>query len=107
MIRNSLRFEGCGKIQTQRNNVSMAGPTFLPTPREAGSEGERIIHQRIEPTSSIGSFLRGYECNWRLGEQMDRREVLKLGPGFAIASMGAKVAARSAVPIIDAHISHL
>jgi L-fuconolactonase len=35
---------------------------------------------------------------------MDRREVLKLGLGFAIASMGAKVEARSTVPIIDTHI---
>ena len=35
---------------------------------------------------------------------MDRREVLKLGLGFAIASMGETVAARSTVPIIDTHI---
>jgi L-fuconolactonase len=40
----------------------------------------------------------------RFGEQMDRREVLKLGLGFAVASMGAKVEARSTVSIIDAHI---
>jgi len=39
---------------------------------------------------------------------MDRREVLKLGLGFAIASAGATAEARSAVPIIvpiiDTHI---
>src|ERR1700687_1169640 len=34
---------------------------------------------------------------------MDRREVLKLGLGFAIASVGATAEARSAVPIIDTH----
>ncbi len=35
---------------------------------------------------------------------MDRREVLKLGLGFAIASMGETVEARRTVPIIDTHI---
>ena len=35
---------------------------------------------------------------------MDRREVLKLGLGFAIASIRATAEARSAVPIIDTHI---
>jgi predicted TIM-barrel fold metal-dependent hydrolase len=35
---------------------------------------------------------------------MDRRDVLKLGLGFAVASVGATVEARSAVPIIDTHI---
>jgi L-fuconolactonase len=35
---------------------------------------------------------------------MDRRDVLKLGLGFAVASVGATVEARSAVPIIDTHV---
>jgi L-fuconolactonase len=35
---------------------------------------------------------------------MDRREVLKLGLGFAIAGVGATIEARSTLPIIDSHI---
>jgi L-fuconolactonase len=40
----------------------------------------------------------------RLREKIDRREVLKLGVGFAMANMGATGEARSAAPIIDTHI---
>jgi L-fuconolactonase len=44
-----------------------------------------------------------------LGEQVDRREALKLGFGFAVASIGAMAEARPAMPIpampiIDTHI---
>jgi L-fuconolactonase len=41
---------------------------------------------------------------FRLREKMNRREVLKLGTGFAMASIGAMGEARSASPIIDTHI---